>query len=77
MVKKKEASFEGDLARLEEVVAKLEAGPPTLDETLALFEEGVALAKRLQDQLAAAETRVQKLLRDADGGLVAADDDGR
>jgi len=68
MVKKK-PSFEDELNRLQEIVAALEEGPATLEEMLKLFEEGIAVADRLERELAAAETKVQKLLRDAGGGL--------
>jgi len=75
MAKKKESAFEDKLGRLEEIVARLEEGPATLDETLALFEEGVKLAREMEEVLAAAETRVRKLVRDENGELEAVDED--
>lgn len=75
MAKKKETGFEDKLGRLEAVVAQLEEGPATLDETLALFEEGIKLARELEEVLAAAETRVRKLTRDENGALAAGDED--
>jgi exodeoxyribonuclease VII small subunit len=75
MAKKKESAFEDKLDRLEEIVAGLEAGPATLDETLALFEEGVKLAREMEEVLAAAETRVRKLVRDENGGPEAVGED--
>jgi len=41
--KKKEKSFEDALKRLEEIVALLEKGGLSLEESLSLFEEGVNL----------------------------------
>jgi exodeoxyribonuclease VII small subunit len=65
----KELSFEDSLARLEEVVRKLESGDAPLEQGLLLFEEGIALSRRCHDLLELAETRVGRLVRDAEGGL--------
>ncbi len=51
--------FDAILARLRDVVVKLESGQLSLEESLAAYEEGVALARRGHDQLAAAEKRVE------------------
>jgi exodeoxyribonuclease VII small subunit len=53
--------FESLYKRLEETVAKLEEGGLTLDESLALYEEGTKLARRCQELLQEAELRVTKL----------------
>lgn len=47
---------------LTEVVRKLEAGGLSLDDALALWERGEALARRCEEQLAGARDRVQKVL---------------
>ncbi|RMF79579.1 MAG: exodeoxyribonuclease VII small subunit [Nitrospirae bacterium] len=60
-------SFESALARLEEIVGRLEAGELPLEESLALFEEGVGLVKECGRRLDEAERRVEKLVTDADG----------
>jgi exodeoxyribonuclease VII small subunit len=65
--KKDKPTFEEDLARLAEIVAALEEGPETLDEMLALYEEGAAITKRLEEVLDRAETRIKKLSRDVEG----------
>jgi exodeoxyribonuclease VII small subunit len=52
---------------LAEVVRKLEAGGLSLDDAVALWERGEALARRCEDQLAGARERVQKVLDAADG----------
>jgi exodeoxyribonuclease VII small subunit len=47
---------------LADVVRKLEAGGLSLDDAVALWERGEALARRCEDQLAGARERVQKVL---------------
>jgi exodeoxyribonuclease VII small subunit len=67
----KKPDFEKSLARLEEVVRRLESPQLSLDEAMKLFEEGVALSRECQKQLEDAEGRVEILLRKADGKLTA------
>lgn len=55
-------SFEQGAARLEEIVAKLESGEATLDESLKLFEEGSKLLGKCGAMLDAAEQKVDVLL---------------
>ena len=62
----KTENFEGSLAALEELVRELEAGDKGLEESLALFEKGVVLAKDLTKRLEEAKTKVEALA--ADGG---------
>ncbi|NIT36195.1 MAG: exodeoxyribonuclease VII small subunit [candidate division Zixibacteria bacterium] len=69
MPKKAKPTFEEDLARLTEIVNLLEDGPETLDEMLALYEEGVGVTRRLEKTLDEAETRVKSLSRDERGEL--------
>jgi exodeoxyribonuclease VII small subunit len=66
-------TFEKALAELEQIVAKLEKEGTSLNESLALFEKGVKLARFLRGELDRAERRVQILLKDDKGGLKAAD----
>jgi exodeoxyribonuclease VII small subunit len=65
----KKPDFERSLARLEEVVRKLESPQLSLDDAMQLFEEGVALSRECQKQLEEAEGRVEILLKKADGKL--------
>jgi exodeoxyribonuclease VII small subunit len=60
-----------DLARLEEIVRKLEDDDLALEAALQLFEEGVARLKTAQSRLAVAEARVMQVLQDTEqaGGL--------
>jgi exodeoxyribonuclease VII small subunit len=67
----KKPDFERSLARLEEVVRRLESPQLALDEAMKLFEEGVQLSRECQKQLEEAEGRVEILLKKADGKLVA------
>ncbi len=54
-------TFEQIYQRLEETVAKLEAGGLSLDDALALYEEGMNLARRCQEVLDGAELKVTRL----------------
>ena len=63
-----EPGFDAILARLREVVAQLESGELTLEKSLAVYEEGVQLARKGQQLLAAAEKRVEVLVS-ASGGI--------
>jgi len=59
--KKDKETFEDLYGRLEETVAKLEAGGLNLDNALALYEEGMNLARRCQEILDGAELKVTRL----------------
>lgn len=65
----KAETFEKSLESLEELVRELEAGDKGLDESLALFEKGVGLAKDLSKRLEDAKTKVEALSKDG-GKLV-------
>ena len=65
----KKPDFERSLARLEEVVRRLESPQLSLDDAMQLFEEGVALSRECQKQRKEAEGRVEILLKKADGKL--------
>lgn len=65
----KAESFEKSLESLEELVRELEAGDKGLDESLALFEKGVVLAKDLSKRLEDAKTKVEALSKEG-GKLV-------
>jgi exodeoxyribonuclease VII small subunit len=58
-----------DLARLEEIVRRLEADDVELDAALALFEEGVTRLRAARERLAEAELKVQTVLEQSDGDL--------
>ncbi|MBP3588015.1 MAG: exodeoxyribonuclease VII small subunit [Clostridia bacterium] len=65
-----EMTFEQKMARLEEIVAKLEKGDAQLGDSLALFEEGTRLVSACRAELDKAEQQVVKLMKGADGAPV-------
>jgi len=64
-----EQKFETSMKRLEDIVAKMEAGELSLDESLKLFEEGIKLSRALAKKLDEAERKVEMLTRDEGGRL--------
>ena len=54
-------SFEKQLARLEEIVQKLEEEQTDLDASVKLFEEGITLSKDLAQKLETVKFKVQEL----------------
>ena len=60
-------SFEQAMAELERVVGQLERGDVPLEESIALYERGAALKAHCETKLKAAEERVEKITRGADG----------
>jgi len=54
--------FEKKLTRLEELVAKMEAGDLSLEDSLKFFEEGVKLSRECNTQLTQAEQKVKVLM---------------
>jgi exodeoxyribonuclease VII small subunit len=67
----KKPEFERSLARLEEIVRKLENTSLSLDDAMKLFEEGVALSRDCQKQLEQAAGRVEVLMKKAGGEMAA------
>ena len=67
--------FESAMTRLEEIVRLLENDQAPLEETLRLYEEGVALVRECSARLDGAEQRVQILQRSAEGTIEAVDFD--
>lgn len=56
-----ELKFETALEKLEQIVAKMEAGDLPLDQAIKFFEDGTALAKFCEGKLAEAEGKIEKL----------------
>ena len=67
--------FDAALSELQEVVGRLEAGGLPLEESIALYERGVALHDHCARLLTDAELRVQRLVEQAGGTLRALDFD--
>ncbi len=59
------AQFESALNELEKIVGALERGDLKLEESLKLFERGVALTQQCRKSLDTAELKVKHLLADA------------
>ena len=55
-------NFEQAIARLEEIVKILENGDVALNESLSLFEEGIALSKFCEAELKNIEGKAAKIL---------------
>ena len=66
-MEEKKITFEGALARLEEIVALLEKGDAPLDQSLELYEEGAALVRRCNTALEQAERRVTIVMKNQEG----------
>ncbi len=58
-------SFEAALSRLEHIVVALEKGDLSLEESLKLYEEGIARARSCQERLEHAESKIEVLSQDA------------
>ena len=63
-----EPSFENALERLETIVEELEGGSLTLEQSLARYEEGMRLSRRLTQTLDQAEKRIERLVEEDGGG---------
>ena len=63
-------SFEEALARLEEILRRLEQGDVSLDEALGLWQEGDGLHRRCLELLTAAESRIEQLQASDDNSPV-------
>jgi exodeoxyribonuclease VII small subunit len=61
------ADFEHSLAELESIVARLEQGELSLDESLQQFERGVGLTRICQSALDQAEQKIEILMRKGPG----------
>jgi len=61
--------FDQALAELQSVVGRLESGGLALEESIELYERGVALHAHCARSLTSAELRVQRLVAGAGGRL--------
>jgi exodeoxyribonuclease VII small subunit len=65
-------TFEQAFRQLEEVVQKLEAGDLPLEESLALFERGMLMARLCEGKLEQAEQKVSQIVSmDSEGPVLA------
>ena len=61
---KKKINFEDGLKNLEDIVAKLEKGELTLEESLNEFERGITLYNNLNKLLNEAEGKIKIILKE-------------
>ena len=66
-------SYEQALARLEQIIRAMENEKIPLEESLALYEEGVRIVRRLSAELDDAERKIRILQQNAQGEIVAVD----
>jgi len=71
---RKEETLERRLARLEEILARMESDDVVLEEALRLFEEGVGHVREAERVLAETELRVEELLAGGDTKTADVDD---
>jgi exodeoxyribonuclease VII small subunit len=62
-------TFEDSLRRLEEIVNKLEQGEVPIEESIKMYEEGLALSKMCIEKLTQTELKLKKLSKDIDGNF--------
>ena len=60
-------SFEDALKRLETIVARLESGDASLDESITLYTQGDALRAQCEVRLKDAQARIEKISLGPDG----------
>jgi exodeoxyribonuclease VII small subunit len=65
-----EEKFEKALAKLEDIVRRMEQGDLTLEESLKAFEEGIRLSRLCAKRLDEAERRIQVLLKTEEGHVL-------
>ena len=65
----KENTFEENLAKLEELVKRLEAGNLDLDESLEIYESAIELREKCRKFLEESERKVQALMVKANGEM--------
>lgn len=63
----KNATFEENMGRLEQIVRAMERGDVSLEESLKLFQEGTKLVEHCGKLLDEAELQVKKITQSADG----------
>ncbi len=64
---KKEESFEELLNQLEDITAQLEKGENiSLEESMKLFEEGIGISKKCNQQIETAEKKISILIKEND-----------
>lgn len=63
----KNATFESNMQRLEQIVRAMERGDVPLDESLKLFQEGTELVRACDKLLEDAQLQIEKVVKGPDG----------
>ena len=63
----KKLTFEQSMERLDEIVSILEENDRPLDETIALFEEGLKLVRSCDQKLKQFETKINDIIQKNEG----------
>ena len=66
----KNATFENNMQRLEQIVRAMERGDVALEESLMLFQEGTDLVRSCNQLLDNAQLQVKKIMTAPDGSPV-------
>ena len=69
----KNATFEANMQRLEQIVRAMERGDVALEESLKLFQEGTELVRSCSKLLNDAQLQVKKIMTAPDGSPVEED----
>jgi len=73
MMNQKNASFESNMQRLEQIVRAMERGDVALDESLMLFQEGTDLFRSCNELLEKAQLQIKKIMTAPDGSPIEED----
>ena len=73
MNKKEKMTFESATQRLDDIVKLLEKGNSSLDESLKLYEEGIALVRFCNTELDNAENKIKMLVSSGNAEMVEKD----
>ena len=64
-----ERKFEDELHDLETIVAQIDSGELSLEDSIKAFERGVGLVRSLNHKLDEVEKKIEVLVRDSQGEL--------
>lgn len=70
MAEKKKVTFEENIEKLEEILAKLEDEKLPLDTSVKLYEEGMKLISKCNRELEDAERKIKILTKNSEGEIV-------
>lgn len=63
----KKNSFEENLEKIDEIIAKMESGELSLEESMQEYEKAMKLLKKSSEQLEAVEGKLYQVLKDQEG----------